>query len=165
MSTNNKNNKRGLKEMFGNQNVMFRLCVLLLILSFVLAIFVWNINLRRKTHTDNESYRTLVHQAVKEAIQADALLETDPVQSLLGITSAQAKIATAAQLVGGMANLSFLSGGLNVANIANTMAYHERQNRTIATQRGLLKQTSLSQYAEERAVLDNSQRASAIPSS
>ncbi len=137
------------KKMLENYNVMFRFCVLLVVLVFVLAILTWNVNLRNKSHVDNECYRTLVHQAVKEAIQAESL-QDDIVQSLLNITSAQAKLATASQLVGGAMNLKSLSGGLDVSTIANTMAYHERQLRAIAVDKGLLKQSKLSQYAEER---------------
>jgi len=136
--------------MFGSHDVMARFVILLIILSFIVAIFVWNINLRKKCNVDHECYRTIVHQAVKEAIQASQLEETDPVQSLLNITSSQAKIASAAQLVGGTANLTFLSGGLDISRITNTMACHERQVRAIATQKGVLKQHALSQYAEER---------------
>ena len=90
-----------------------------------------------------------MHQAVKEAIEADGYLQDDPVQALLKITSAQMKLATGAQIVGGMSNLQTLSGGLPTTTINNTMTCHERQMRTVLLQKGFMKKHPLSEYTLE----------------
>lgn len=133
-------------------SVLLRVCVLLVCFAFIILILMGNISLRKKVQIDREQYRTLVHHAVKEAIEAEEIREHDPVHALLKLTVAQTKIATTVQLVGGIANLQLLSGGLDIALITNTMTFHERQLRATIAQRGFMNQHALSEFTQERYV-------------
>ncbi len=130
-------------------SVLLRFCLLLLTFAIIILILMRNISLRKKVTIDHEHYRTLVHAAVKECIIADVLQEHDPVAALIKLTAAQATISTASSLVGGMDNLTLLSGGLNVGNITNTMTFHERQMRATLYERRMLKSHSLSKFTQE----------------
>lgn len=127
-----------------NNNIL-RFCILLLCLAFIILVFMRNISLRRKVEIDNGHYRTLVHESVREAIDAEDLHQTNPVQALVNLTRAHTKIALAAQLVGGSSNLQLLSGGLNISHIINDMVEHEHQIHATILQKGFVKPSALFQ--------------------
>ena len=133
---------------------ILRFCILLLCVAFIVLVFMRNISLRRKVQIENGNYRTLVHEAVREAINAEECGQENPVQALVHITRGQTKIATAAQLVGGAVNLQHLSGGLNISNIINDMAEHERQMNAVVLRKGFIKPTVLSQYTHDKNIND-----------
>lgn len=134
-----------------HKDTILRFFIAFLVIVLVLAIFVWNISLCQKQYIDQEIYRTLVHEAVKQCVMSDAI--EDPILALCNITNAREQLHTAAKLCGGFTALRFLTG-LDISDIDNKMERQEGQVRKYLTQKGLLKKHPLSPVVEEEAEVE-----------
>lgn len=122
--------------------IFFQIFLTFIIVAFVISILLWNLQLCKKTEIAYEQYRTVCQEIIYECIDADNISQEQPLESLLKISQAKAKLLSTAQIVGGLITLRVLSG-LDVVQVHIFINTLEEKIHNLVVEKGLLKQHPL----------------------